>query len=281
MEDTKDSPRERGEIEKRGPQGEDGHTDQGEQPFNAELVVNWNPPELTDKELEDLNGFLGVYAGGGAPFVPRVCPGPSCDQIASCPLHKQGIPLPVGKQCFVELSIVRQSMQAMANELDTHSYFDVISIGSIALNQILVKRAAEVLANEAIIADSFRAITPQGEAIFERKAHPAVGVLDRFQKRNQEIQSDLLATRKEKSKDDARKSLSPSETAKRIREKMAQSRKGLASAEDRLREHYQDEGVVDAEFTVEDTKESTTEEKGEEKRDEEKPKRDPNTGLLM
>lgn len=216
----------------------------------------WELPQLTEEQINEIAEAFRPHKAGVAKFSPRRCPGPSCHEAQDCPLVRQEIPLPVGRACFVELNLINTMVGAMAQELqlDKDEVFAVNSIGAIAINNVVIKRAMEILNREEIIVDSFRAMTPEGDPVFERKAHPSVGVIKEFQKLTQLIQQDLMATRKERSKDAARKRISPTEIAQKLKEKMQQARIGVDQGMARLKEHYNEQNqepeVIEADFQV-------------------------------
>jgi len=206
-------------------------------------------PTFNEVELGQIAEYFRSHQAGMSKFTPKICTGPSCHEHTDCPLVRMGKPLPIGRMCFIELNLINTWAQGMARELDIKpdDVFDRWQIGAIALNGVLIKRAAEALGRSDIVVDSFRGFTPEGAAVMEQKAHPAIGIIDTLQKRNQALQTDLMATRKEKSKEDARKRLSPTEVLQRLREKMKLANKGVEDGQKRLIEHRQE---LDAEFTV-------------------------------
>lgn len=218
--------------------------------------AGWTLPDLTPEEMSHISQHFRSHRAGIPKFTPLICKGPDCEFASECVLVQQGIQPPVGRQCFVELNLIRTWMQGMADELELegNNFFDVASIGAIAINKIIMKRALGVLAREPLVVESFRAMTPDGDPVFENKANPAIAILREFTKLNQEIYRDMMVTRREKSKDAARKIISPTEAAERLRERMKQVEVGLAEGRKTLVEHRQSlkvGEVIDAEFSVE------------------------------
>lgn len=211
----------------------------------------WKPPTITQALLEEISKSFAPHRSGSHRFTPFICKGPECESYESCPLHIRGIEVPVGYQCIIELNLIENFVSAMASELgaDNNNVFDIASVGAIAINNIVIKRALERLAREGLIVDSFRALTREGVPVFERKAHPSVHIIKEYQKLNQDVASGLMATRKEKSKDQARKRVSPSEIAEKLRQKLLAAREAVTTGEARLREHFKGE-VIEADFEV-------------------------------
>lgn len=228
-----------------------------EEPAVSDALVaprGYQLPQLSEEEMKEISAYFRSHTGGIAQYSPKICTGPACEIMHECPLHQRNLPLPVDSQCFVELNLIRAFMVGMAQDLDIKAehIFDLHSVGAIAINKVLIKRALDVLAREDLIVDSFRAMTPDGHPIFERKAHPSIAILKDLTKLNQIIQSDLMATRKEKSKDALRKRISPTQAAQDLKKKLAAARKGLAQGHQKLVDHYtgEESEVVEAEFTV-------------------------------
>jgi hypothetical protein len=221
------------------------------------VPVGYQLPAFTEPELLDIAEYFRSHQNGIGKFVPRVCHGPSCPDHADCPLVRLGKNLPMGRMCFTELNLINTWAQAMASELGLkeNDVFDRWQIGGMVLNGILIKRAAEILGRADMVVDSFRGFTPDGQAVMEQKAHPAIGIIDTLQKRNQALQTDLMATRKEKSKDDARKRLSPTEVLQKLRDKMRLAQEGVEHGQQQLLEHRR---VLDAEYHVVEVKNAGT-----------------------
>lgn len=213
------------------------------------VPVGYQLPAFNELELMEIAEYFRSHQTGVSKFVPKVCHGPSCTDHSECPLVRMGKTLPMGRMCFIELNLINTWAQAMANELGLKEgdVFDRWQIGGMVLNGILIKRAAELLGRSELVVDSFRGFTPDGQAVMEQKAHPAVSIIDVLQKRNQALQTDLMATRKEKSKDDLRKRLSPTEVLQRLRDKMKLAQDGVSAGQIQLLEHRK---VLDAEYTV-------------------------------
>jgi hypothetical protein len=216
----------------------------------------WSLPEMTTEEMSQISQHFRSHKAGIPKFTPLICRGPDCEYAEECILIQQGVQPPLQRQCFVETNLIRTWMQGMADqlELEESDFFDVASIGAIAINQIIMKRALGVLAREPLVVESFRAMTPEGDPVFENKANPAIAILREFTKLNQEIYRDLMVTRREQSKDAARKIISPTEAAQKLRDRMKQVEVGLAQGKKSLIDHRQSlktGEVIDAEFSVE------------------------------
>jgi hypothetical protein len=224
--------------------------------INKPIVpVGWSLPELTSEEMEKISLHFRSHRAGISKFTPMMCRGPDCEFASECVLMQNGIRPPTDRQCFVEANLVKTWMQGMADELNIKEddFFDVTSIGAIAINQIIMKRALGVLSREPLIVESFRAMTPEGEPVFEDKANPAIAIIREFTKLNQDIYRDLMVTRREKSKDMARKFITPTEAAQKLRERMKQVEVGLTQGKKSLIEHRQSQRVgevIDAEFSI-------------------------------
>lgn len=253
----------------------------------------WQLPELTDPEMQAFTDYFNAHVGGVHKYSPTKCHGPSCQFAADCPLLRLGKSVPIDRNCPLELTLIRQYMQTMIDELQIQkgNSFDLSTVGAIAINQVLLKRVLDALSSETPVVDHFRGLTREGDAVFERKMHPAFDRVERLQDQMQRLQSDLMATRREKSKDNLRKRMSPSEQAKRLKDRLDAARKGVAESDQKLLEHY---GIVDAEFKAVDAKVEAT---AEEPRQPAKPiidletsglvkrperlQRDPRTGFLV
>lgn len=223
--------------------------------YEPVVPYGWSLPELTEEEMRAISQHFRPHKAGIPKFTPLVCEGPDCKFASECVLVQNGIRPPLGRQCFVEANLVKVWMEGMAKELDLQEddFFDRTSIGAIAVNQLMMKRAVSVLAREPMVVESFRAMTPEGDPVFENKANPAIAILREFTKQNQEIYRDLMVTRREKSKDAARKILSPTEAAQRLRERMKQVEAGLEAGRRSLVDHKHAEKageIIDAEFSV-------------------------------
>ena len=243
----------------------------------------WQLPDLSEDELKAFGDYLNAHAGGVHRYSPLKCRGPNCAFAGDCPLIRMNKNVPMGRTCPVELTLVHRYMQEMIDELAVQkgNNFDLNTVGAIAINQVLLKRVLNALSDETPVMDHFRGLTREGQAVFERKMHPAFDRIERIMDQMQRLQTDLMATRREKSKDNLRKRLSPSESAKKLKERLDASRKGVASSEQKLLEHY---GVVDADFkVVESPTEASDQPKTEpaQKDPVQRPRRDPRTGFLV
>lgn len=269
------------------------------------VPAGWDLPPLSGKEMKSITDNFRPHKAGVPKFAPLLCEGPNCQYASECVLVQQGIQPPIGRQCFVEANLIHAWMQGMAESLEDKGedldQFDRAAIGALAINQVMMKRALSLLAREPMVVASFRAMTPDGDPIFENKKNPALDILKEFTKLNQSIQQDLMVTRREKSKDAARKILSPTEAAERLKKKMAAVKAGLSEGQKTLVEHRKamesaqiidvevkesahgnlsrDEGNEGLRRKEEDPKEEPQEDEPEE--GEEVLIRDPNTGFLI
>lgn len=220
--------------------------------FELATIPGWTP-RITPEQLENIGQYFQIHATGVSSYSPLRCTGPNCSWYRECPLVKNDIDLPIDNYCPVELTLINSWVRDMAAELklEPNSIFDLFSIGAIAINQIMTKRALKVLSEEDFIIEHFRAMTPDGQAIFERRVHPALNAVKEMTKSSQQIQSDLMATRKEKSKGEARTRMSPSEQLKKLQDKMKQVQVTVQDGQNELMKHYGDlNRVIEADFVV-------------------------------
>jgi len=258
-------------------------------PIVPDIPEGWLPGKITLVQMEALSSYFAERTAGSSRFTPRVCRGVDCPEAAECPLLRLGIDPPLGHQCFVELNLMKNFVLAAAAELDGEgsSVYDLNTIGSIAINNLLIKRLAERLAREEVIIDTVAAISEDGQQIMELKPHPSLLSIERLTRQIQMFQRDLLATRKEKSRDEARRLLSPTEVMDKLRIRMESVREGIEAGQRELLAHQGD--VIDADFTL---KEDTVEEDAPKDTPQETPQeapqevpqetpRDPQTGFLV
>jgi hypothetical protein len=220
--------------------------------FELAKVDGWSP-NITPAQLKEISRYFHTRRNGVALYSPMRCDGPGCRYRRECPLVAHGIDLPIDNYCPVELTLVQSWMMDMAKELqlDRENIFDLFSIGAIAINQIMTKRALRALSEEDFIVEHFRAMTPEGVAIFERRVNPSVTAIKELHKSSQGLQQDLMATRREKSKGEARTRLSPSETMKKLQEKLKQVNVTVEDGQKELMRHYgRLDDVMEAEFVV-------------------------------
>lgn len=251
-----------------------------------EMPLGWLPGPITLEQMEVLASYFAARIAGPARSTPRTCRGQDCPVAAECPLLVLGIDPPVGRQCFVELNLLKNFMETAIKEVEgaESSLFDQNTIGAIAFNNLFIKRLAETLAGEEVIINTLAAISEDGQQIMELKPHPSLISIERITRQIQMLQRDLLVTRKEKSRDDARHLLSPTEVMDKLRVRMEAVREGIEAGQQELLEHQTD--IVEADFTIKEDEPPKKEEQKEveQKKEEGKevtPERDPQTGFLI
>lgn len=224
--------------------------------FKLATVDGWTP-SITIDQLRGVAKYINTRRNGVSKYTPLKCYGPNCSWYGECPLQLNSVDLPIDNYCPIELTLIQQMVGDMTTELKVEpgSVFDLYSVGAIAINQIMTKRALKVLSDEPFIIEHFRAMTMEGVAIFERRVHPAMAEIHKLNKSSQAIAADLMATRREKSKGDARTTASPSETVNKLKAKLKEVKRQAAEGTKRLMEHYGE--ISDAEYTLKPTESET------------------------
>lgn len=161
---------------------------------------------LNDEEVSIVHDYLRRMRYGPASAGALLCKGPACEYIDKCPLAQIGKLPEFKSDCPIERALVEGWVKELVAELDinTGDAIDQAQIRHLINLRLLDKRAMETMANSPIMVKEFRAMSIDGEPIYENRVHPLLMALEKNRKMEDRILSALIATRESKSKDRAR-----------------------------------------------------------------------------
>ena len=169
------------------------------------LLVNKIASEsgnLTEKQLADLTKFMDVSSKGYTGSLGMVCAAEKCPFKSHCPLRQSGIPLPFGKPCPVEASMItiwiNKHLRALGieNPEDPVHSFDMDLLYELAGQELIRWRCGVHLSDDPrLVSNQQVAATQQGEPIFADVINPVLDVLERAGRNIFKIREALVATR--------------------------------------------------------------------------------------
>lgn len=133
-----------------------------------------------------------------------MCEGIECPYYKKCPLARAGAELPRGKDCPVEMDLVRRWAEDKVAELGITSNIESTTLTLIrSLSWVLLEewRLQVLISDETYIIDSFRFMDPHGNAINEPKVNPLHLKLEKVQREKASLLKQLMATPEMKAKD--------------------------------------------------------------------------------
>lgn len=203
--------------------------------------------QLNPEQIEKLEVYSSIAKQGfGLISGPMICSS-ACPYMAKCPIHLAGIPLPTGKDCPVEWSLLKSSISSMARSLgidldgDNIDPFDAMLLNDLGVIILIEKRALEEMSSSPNTApDMASGFDPSDNSIiYKPQMNPRVSLLEKLAKMKNRIMKELIATRKAKI-DSAGKYRDASSIGAELLEKWREKAKKKVS----------DVTVVDAEFEV-------------------------------
>lgn len=163
-------------------------------------------PIMTDDERIYMDTYLSRASMGAMPRILMKCNGNECKLIKHCPINKMDKQLPLGDVCPVEHALIERIaddllMDICDGETDEISWTDKAMAFQYARWNIVQHRAdAQVSDDGNTEVDSFRGITRDGEAIYERRLKPSFSLAEQAQRNMDRILKQLIATRESKAK---------------------------------------------------------------------------------
>ncbi len=206
--------------------------------------------QLSDAGKETIQRFVDQISLGFAATMTMIC-GPKCSFISACPIKQSGAPLPYGKRCPVESSIIAVWVNKHLKALGIEDYddpahsFDLDLLYELAGQELIRWRCGVHLSDDPeLVTNQLVGYSVNGEAIFSDVINPVLDVMERAGRNVAKIREALLATRKSQI-EAGRNTLDPSQKASDLRAKAQKiaARRKLAQ-----------EQIKDVEYEVKDTK---------------------------
>ena len=212
---------------------------------------------LTPEQVEGLNQYMvKARLGISTQIAPLIC-NDNCPFKGKCPIVQNKIPLPFGKPCPVETSV----MQQYRDELGLSLGIDAAAVGAAFdrkllddlafIHMVKMRLGIEMSSTDVDVAkERVVGYSPQGAPIHGTVLNPRLGVLEKLMKLEKQIMSELMATRRAKfqasgNPDDA------SQVGASLMGKMEEAMKRKIT-EAQAKNEKEVEEIIDAEFTIKD-----------------------------
>lgn len=206
-------------------------TGSGEQPdlpdirTKIDAPYGWNLPELTPEQTQWLDTWFSRNSLSAASSAPLIC-SDRCNYKESCPLSLLQTPMPIGRECPIERTLLKSYAETMQEALnvDADDPWSLSLIEYASLWKVIMRRALMETSRDKLVVESYRGVDKEGNALYESKIHPAVLLAERVNKILHEIGEDLIATKKAKAKlDKEPSSEGPDARLARIKDRMKEA----------------------------------------------------------
>jgi len=177
---------------------------------NVETTIDsYESIQLTPEEKQKLKVHLAHLKTGLQAMVPLKCGGPKCPEVfrKNCPLAQMN-KAPMGKQCFMEVSLFMVWREGYINEygVDPMSPTEVGMANELAELDVLELRATMAMAEPdmaQMVTENVVGVTKEGEPISMLGVNPLWEAKERLKARRSRIIKLLVGDRQEKYKREA------------------------------------------------------------------------------
>jgi len=185
----------------------------------------WELPELSTEQVQWLDQWFSRNSLSAASSAPLICT-EGCNYRQSCPISLLQTPLPIGRECPIERTLLREYANKMqqALDIDGDDPWSLSLVEYASLWKVIMRRALMETSRDKLVVESYRGVDKEGNALFESKIHPAILLAERVNKILHDIGEDLIATRKAKAKlDKEGSSEGPDAALARIKARMKEA----------------------------------------------------------
>lgn len=163
--------------------------------------------EFTPQEARRVHTHLLKLSTGSSAMTPMYCGGDLCPFRDRCPLWKMG-KAPVGKQCLIEVELMKQWITDYVNEFDVdpNNATEVAYVNELAELQVLEMRINMNLArpeNSELITENTIGVDREGDPITQKGLSPFLEAKERIANRRSKIIKLMVGDRQEKYKKEA------------------------------------------------------------------------------
>lgn len=186
---------------------------------------------MTPKQARKISQHLQKLSTGATAMVPMYCGGASlCPFADRCPYVAENI-APVGKQCALEVQLVKEYIMRIMEEYDVDptNFTEIGFINELAEIEILLMRLNMSLSrpeNAELIIDQTTGIGPDGTPVIQKQVSPFMDQKEKLYNRRARIIKLMVGDRQEKYKKQAALKTSDNEDPS---SKMSQMRSRLDS----------------------------------------------------
>ena len=163
--------------------------------------------QLSPQEAERVHRHLQKLSTGSTAMVPMWCKGPACPVAERCPLQQMN-KAPIGKQCIIEVSLMKEWIIRYFEEFDVDpdNFTEVGYVNELAdlmiqemrLNMLLAKPA-----NQEMLIDQVMGVDRDGDPIIQKQVSPYIEMKEKISNRRSKIIKLMVGDRQEKYKKEA------------------------------------------------------------------------------
>lgn len=205
----------------------------------SNTLDDYSDVQMTPEEARRFQRQMGLLATGSSATVPVLCQGDLCPWAERCPLWQIG-KAPVGRQCLIELNIIKNAQFRYLNEydVDPENYTEWTMVNQLSEIEVMLFRINQNMAKDpklaSGIADQTVGFDNQGNAITRQEVSSFIELQDRLYNRKIKLTKMLVGDRQEKYKREAalkkREDGDPSSHMANLRERMESLQRELDTA---------------------------------------------------
>lgn len=162
---------------------------------------------FTPEEANRIHNHLMKLSTGSAAMTPMYCGGPKCPFADRCPLQQVN-KAPIGKQCIIEVQLIRDWIMKYFEEFDVdpNNFTEVSYINELADIMVQDMRLNMILAkpeNATMLMDQVVGVDSEGDPIVQKQISPYMQVKEQLANRRSKIIKLMVGDRQEKYKKEA------------------------------------------------------------------------------
>jgi hypothetical protein len=190
---------------------------------------------FTPEEAQKINLHLMKLSTGSSAMTPMYCAGPKCPFADRCPLQQVN-KAPLGKQCIIEVQLIRDWIMKYFEEFDVdpNNFTEVGYVSELADLMVQEMRLNMLLAkpeNSTMLMDQVVGVDSEGDPIVQKQISPYMEIKEKISNRRTKIIKLMVGDRQEKYKKEAalkvRLDSDPSSQMAAMRQKLENLRREL------------------------------------------------------
>lgn len=175
--------------------------------FLANDLDDYSDLEFTPTQARKISQHLRTLSTGSSAMAPMYCAGPQCPFAERCPLQQMG-KAPIGKQCLIEVQLMKQWIVNFFEEydIDPQNFTEVAYANELAELMVYEMRLNMNLAkaeNAELVYDQSVGVDREGTPIIQKQISPFMEQKQRIADRKSKIIKLMVGDRQEKYKKEA------------------------------------------------------------------------------